>query len=610
MRTAEANSASRVRVSRYLFVPLLAASMVGTLCACAQQSSDVPPSILLVTIDTLRADHTTPYGYERRTTPHIRRRVADRGAVLDHAYAPAPWTLPSMSALFAGRYPNELVGESLTGFGIPHEVTPLAERLAAAGYTTAAFNANPTMHEGNGFARGFATFYTPDADVGWFRRNAADVGRRAIDWLRRHQRQQFFLWVHFLDPHDPYLAPQLADGKSEFYPDYEGPVRGNWVDRLYSGEIRHELTAQDLRQLGALYDSEIRHTDTWVGKLLASLEPGVERETFIVLTSDHGEELYEHGGLKHGQTLYEEQIHIPMLVRWDGRVAPGRHLQGEVTLIDLFPTLLELAGAELDPASDGASILPALCGEVPLPVRPLVAQNLSPGPRRFAVISRRQKLFVFDRYTPYSSDSPLYTHLRRQDVGRLERTMLFDLRADPGEARNEAEHDAATVRSAGRLGHQQVLRQLHGLRVMIGNVPAGARVVGSLRFERSPKAVERYFLMTEDAVELREAELRFELTGGGLDKGFLVRGDVGELRDVGAALESRSQVPLRILVGDGEEYSDGPMPTTSLEAARWPTVPDAPWLRIWYPRQEPLPASPGEENPETLRRLRALGYVD
>lgn len=565
---------------------------------------------MLVTIDTLRADHTMPYGYERKTTPHLQRRLADRGALFEHAYAPAPWTLPSMSALFAGRYPNELVGESLTGFRIPPHITPLAERLAAAGYTTAAFNGNPTMHEGNGFARGFATFYTPDVDVAWYRRNAADVGRRAIDWLRRHQRERFFLWVHFLDPHDPYLAPQLEDGKSNFYTDYTGPVRGDWPQGLYSGTIPHDLEPEDIRQLAALYDAEIRHADTWVGKLLTSLEPEVEREAFIVLTSDHGEELYEHGGFKHGQTLYEEQIHVPLLVRWDGRVAPGRRLPGEVTLIDLFPTLLNVARAPADPATDGVTILPALRGESTLPSRPLVAQNLSPGPRRFAVIARRRKLFAFDRHAPFSSTSPLYTWLRRQDVERLQGTMLFDLRSDPGETRNLAAREPAAVRSSGRFGHRQVLRQIHGLRMLVGNVPEDARVTGTLRFEHVPAAIERYFLNPEDTVEQTGAALRFKLTGGVLDKGILVRGDVGAIEELHAQVDGGTAPRLHVLLGDGQPHTDGPVPTASLEAGRWPILLDGPWLRIWQPRHEPPPASPAEENPETLRRLRALGYVD
>lgn len=600
----------RARASLRRLASLLAASATGILCGCAEQPADTPPSILLITVDTLRADHTTPYGYQRRTTPHIQRRLADRGVVLEHAYAPAPWTLPSMSALFAGRYPNELVGESLTGFGIPPEVTPLAERLATAGYATAAFNANPTMHEGNGFARGFATFYTPDVDVGWYRRNAADVGRRAIDWLRRHQDQRFFLWVHFLDPHDPYLAPQLVNGRSNFYPDYAGPVRGDWPDGLYSGKIRRELEPADVRQLAALYDSEIRHTDGWVGKLLASLEPEVERETFIALTSDHGEELYEHGGFKHGQTLYEEQIHIPMLFRWDRRVEPGLRLPGEVTLIDLFPTLLELGQAQPDPDTDGVSILAALRGASALPARPLVAQNLSPGPRRFAVIARRQKLFVFDRHAPFASDSPLFTHHWRVDVERLERTMLFDLGGDPGETKNLAAREPEKVRASGRFGHRQVLRQLHGLRMLVGNVPEEARVIGTVRFERSPTAVERYFLTADDTVERAGAELRFELTGGALDKGLLVRGDVGAIEELHARMEDDPASRLHVLVGDGLRHTDGPVPVESLEAGSWPLPQDGPWLRLWLSRREPLASPASGEDPETLRRLRALGYVD
>ena len=129
------------------------------------------PNILFILVDTLRRDHLTPYGYGRDTTPEIARWLAAPGAVLEDAYSQAPWTLPSVVSLLTGRSPGEMLGEELASYGIPEKVPTLAERLESLGYETGGFVANPTLHAGAGFERGFQTFYAPPADLAWMRRH-------------------------------------------------------------------------------------------------------------------------------------------------------------------------------------------------------------------------------------------------------------------------------------------------------------------------------------------------------------------------------------------------------------------------------------------------------
>src|SRR4029078_34882 len=134
----------------------------------------------------------------------------------------------------------------------------------------------------------------------------------------------FFLYVHYIDPHDPYDNPEIVDGKSPFFPDYDGPVTGTWVHGVYVGRQVLPDPQRDLRQIQALYDSEVHYVDRHVGALLASLSPETSPNTLLVLAAHHGEELSDHGGWKHGQTLSEEQIHVPLLFRWNGHIPAGK----------------------------------------------------------------------------------------------------------------------------------------------------------------------------------------------------------------------------------------------------------------------------------------------
>ena len=227
--------------------------------------------------------------------------------------------------------------------------------------------------------------------------------------------------------------PDVVGNRSPFEGDYRGPVAGDWVHGIYTGKLVLPDPARDIAHISALYDSEVHYVDRAIGQVLASLRPEVLANTLVVLTADHGEELFDHGGWKHGQTLYEEQIHVPLIWRWDGHIPAGRRLAGTVRLLDVAPTLAAAAGAAPDPGWEGVDLLPALTGAAPLAERPAFAEGLAGGPLRAAAVLGRLKLIVFNRQEPFTPSDELQAHLWRQDLGRMARVELYDLAHDPGE---------------------------------------------------------------------------------------------------------------------------------------------------------------------------------
>ncbi len=587
-----------------------------------------PPNVLFLVIDTLRADHTTPYGYARDTTPEIERLLAAPGAVVETAYAQAPWTLPSATSYLTGRWPGDLLGGAgMASYGIPEGVVSLPEALARLGYRTAGLIANPTLHAGNGFARGFETFYTPAPVTESMLLHADELTRRAIPWLRAHQHRAggrpFFLYLHYLDPHDPYDNPDTASGRSPFYPDYAGSVSGKYVHGVYTGNLPLPDPPSDVAHLTALYDSEIVYVDRHVGRVLAALDPRVLANTLVVVTSDHGEELYERGGFKHGQTLYQEQIHVPLVLRWDGRIPAGRRLAGAVPLLDLYPTVLAAAGAPEQTAAGlpGIDLLPALRGEAALPRRPVFAQHLATGPTRAAALLDGAKLILFDRESPFAPADPLQEHLYRLDLSRLDRVELYDLATDPGERTDLAAAEPGRVARLGTVVDRRLAGQGGGLTLLAGagaaadaNDGAARRLTGRLRFERPPEGWMPYFLAPGDRVDLDGAELTFDLAGEPLGKGITLLGDPGALVAAEVALDGRPAPPGRLVIGPGRPWAGGAVPAAAFEldgaapASRAADGTAEPALLHLFRRGAGARVT-AREDAETRERLRALGYL-
>ncbi|MFO0980813.1 MAG: sulfatase [Planctomycetota bacterium] len=298
----------------------------------ALSAEDRTRNVVVILIDTLRADHVSSYGYPRPTTPHI-DRVARDGLRYERAISSASWTTPATASIFTARdpYAHGVIDE--TSHYLADDLVTLAEVFAAAGYTTGAFVANPLLSWTANFDQGFQLYdLLPLA-------NARGTLKHAIDWIASVKERRFFAYVHLIDPHSAYRAPgKHAD---RFLNDPWRPV--------YQGDQGLTPLQRDtLEKQRRLYDAEIAYADDQIGRFMGELEQlGLARDCVLLITSDHGEEFNEHGGLEHGHTLYEELIHVPLVLRGPG-VTPGV-LPAPVQTMRIAPTLVRLAGLDVDP---------------------------------------------------------------------------------------------------------------------------------------------------------------------------------------------------------------------------------------------------------------------
>jgi arylsulfatase A-like enzyme len=403
------------------------AAVLAILPSCTDASR--PPNLLLISIDTLRADRLGCYGYGRPTTPFLDRQ-AERGVLFEDASATSSWTYPSHASLFTGLYPSRNGATQLKS-RVRTEVTMLAEQLAARGYRVDGV-VSSTLFLGYGLERGFEDLELVEPGGP----EPSSVTTKAIEWLRASARERpFFLLVHYLDPHSDYSS--LPEFEAPFREPYEGPATGR-SEQLFQhvqGYLRFD--ADDARHLSNLYDAGVRQQDAELEKLFAYLaEAGLAEETVIVLTSDHGEEFLEHGGVMHGLAQYEESVRVPLLFFGPG-VPAGVRVPTPVSLVDVLPTVLELLALPLPPDLDGLSLRPswqaagaperALFVEADLDPPGPGARTMVPGDD-LAVRRGRYKL-VLD---PTS-----------------ENARLFDLVADPRETRDVAGDQAEIARALG-----------------------------------------------------------------------------------------------------------------------------------------------------------------
>lgn len=333
---------------------------LAALPACGTGFGSQRPNVLLVVIDTLRADHVGASGYGLPTTPEL-DALTERGTYFEQAIASSSWTRPSMAALLTGHHP-ESVGLTCHNFRIPEadcDVLPrsaitLAEHLGPAGWETAGVVANINVDPVFGFHQGFDR-YVSIAELlagsegedwrqndTWLDRTTRRTTDEALAWLdEREGREPFFLYLHYLDPHAPHDPPQ-EHAQAFSSADYDADA--------------------DTAALLARYDAEIQYVDRQLARVLERLEDEGELEhTIIIVTSDHGEEFGDHGGREHGWTLYEEQLRVPLTIAIPELESPPR-IEEQVCLIDVVPTICEVL--ELRPPADlpGRSLLPLLRG--------------------------------------------------------------------------------------------------------------------------------------------------------------------------------------------------------------------------------------------------------
>jgi len=391
------------------------------LSALAGSAVAAPPSVILVSIDTLRADRLGCHGHAGARSPAI-DALAAGGHLFTGAVSAAPWTLPAhaslMTSLHARTHRTDDAKRSL-----PDGATTLAATLRDAGYSTHAVVSGPFMRSEFGLHAGFDTY---DESLA---RGKHEESHGMITSDRIHERAlallddapaPFFLFLHYWDVHYDYIPP---DPYAEIFdPGYQGDLTGEGFMR--NRRIRRDMPAEDLRHLRALYDGEVAWVDRWIGRLLRELESrGLLDEVVVVLTADHGDEFFEHGERGHQHSLYEELVHVPLIVRLPADPGGGRRHAARVELVDVMPTLLDILGVAPPAGLQGRSLGPLLRGGT-LADRPAYAETTKAQKdrsekrrsRSWCVYDGPLKLIVFD--------------------GKRHPTELYDLDADPAERRD------------------------------------------------------------------------------------------------------------------------------------------------------------------------------
>jgi arylsulfatase A-like enzyme len=438
-----------------LFALLLAVASVISLLsrpvqALASPPAGIPPgledtpNVILIGADTLRADRLSCYGYAGSQTPQIDALATD-GVRYAEMTAQASWTKPSFATIFTSLYPS-----SHTATGKPHRlpqaVTTLAEVLAASGYHTGGLADNPSISAAFGFDQGFADYVYLEPSYllagseaasqtalyqtlrrVWamtgsdriypqhFYQEAAVVNGYALDWLEASRGTRFFLFLHYMDPHDPYFEhPYNGQGYARASDQNPDPALAQTFSRLYDGEVRYLD-----EQLGLLFD--------WLKT------EGLYDGALIILTGDHGEEFQEHGGWWHGQTLYQEQIAVPLIIKYPRGVQAGSVVTDLVRSLDIAPTILDAAGAPVPEAMMGRSLL----GSTAAPPYAFAEEDHE-GNVLHALRTASHKLILANADNPRG----------------LPAETLFDLVADPGERQNLFADQGDRARSL-----QETLRQ-------------------------------------------------------------------------------------------------------------------------------------------------------
>ena len=323
-----------------------------------------PKHIILIAVDTLRADHTSMGGYPRGTTPRVNKMARREGIVFENAYSSSSWTLPSSVSLLTSLPPNihEVEDREQT---LHPDVPTLAGAFSKQGWRSAAFVTHIYVSSLFGVDSGFDEFHELSIDWGFnegSQLRAAELNDAVFPWLEKNKDTPFFLYLHYFDPHWDYDPPEPF--KEKFTdPDYHGEATGTWsyIRQYIDPEQRMPIDA--LGHVIDLYDGEIAYTDQELDRLFNHLKSQkMWDDSLVVLLSDHGEEFKDHGSMHHIRTLYEEVLHVPLIVKLPGGRPKGwkKRIQSRVGTIDVGPTLLDIARKDIPPSFQGGSLVPLL----------------------------------------------------------------------------------------------------------------------------------------------------------------------------------------------------------------------------------------------------------
>jgi len=399
-----------------------------------------PSVVVLISVDTLRADSVSFDGHTPQTTPFMDRLARD-GVVFTQAYSTSSWTPPAMGSLLTGLYPTShgVTTGNIQHLGrivqppLPEALTTLAEVFRKAGYTTIGVPANRHLMASLGFGQGFDYYFGEAA----FRPAPGVNGevRRQLEkafgplWRVRWKQGKVFLWIHYFDPHDPYRPNRRwLDRYAPEYRKNPAAFPANIVMKDLHERFPHPDAVVAAR-IRPLYEGEVAFWDQQFSLLAREL--GLDADNVLLaFTADHGEEIAEHGDLGHSQSLHEELVRVPLLVHWPDGLPRGKRISAPASLIDVYPTLVKLAGLEVPSAIQGHSLVTEMRGKKPDPERPVFMELLPPKPHLLAMRAGEWKL------------------IRSLDPGGT--ASLYNLSTDPGEHHDIAAAHGALVRSLQR----------------------------------------------------------------------------------------------------------------------------------------------------------------
>lgn len=391
------------------------------LCSGCAGEPERAENLILISLDTLRADRLECYGYDRPTSPNL-SRFASQGTVFENAVAQSPWTLPSHASMLTGLLPHRC-GVVTRDNRLSRDVPSLASILEEEGFLTSAIVNRYWLNPDMGFDHGFQAF----EQVSEMRGNRGrGITNKAIAWLERNHDRAFFLFIHYFDVHSPY-AP-VKKFRNLLVRPYTGKANGSTAQlkKVRSEEIT--FSGEDLQYVSDLYDAEIRQLDFHLQRLFERLqELDLDESTCVIVTADHGEEFMEHGSVLHGQTMYGEVLRIPLLMKGPG-IPRGERVEDLALLTDILPTALGRLGLSPPPRCDGLDLIrEAAIGSGRLKHRLAFAagDHFNEEPDILRMVRNRRFKLCYNRLT-----------------GDRE---LFDLVSDPLEKNNivDAHHDIA-----------------------------------------------------------------------------------------------------------------------------------------------------------------------
>jgi arylsulfatase A-like enzyme len=387
-------------------------------------------NVIFIVVDTLRASRMGCYGYPKPTSPTMDRLAAE-GVRFERAFAPGIPTTPAHTTMFTGMHP---LSHNIVCHGgaadLDRRIPVLPELLQRAGYTTAAvdnlFNIKPWLARGYEFYINPASRHRLKLLV-----SCEEINSRAIPWIQSHAKEKFFLFLHYWEPHTPYLPPEryrtfYPSDRDPFSPDHTNfePIKRQPFWEMFHDTWFSKLgPVTDAEYIASLYDAEIRHVDDGIAQILDTLNAsGLTDDTMVILTGDHGESMYQHDIYFDHHGLYDDVVHVPLVMRLPGRIPEGTTVRPMVQHLDLAQTILEAASAKAPAAMEGKSLWPLATGEAHDGGYDRVVCCESTWQSKWALRTEHHKLIV----------------AREQDHHNMPPRELYDLKNDPDETCNLA----------------------------------------------------------------------------------------------------------------------------------------------------------------------------